>query len=292
MTNLGPLTTIYTPSGSDCTSTFIGLNYDNKWIQYGVGGAASSACLPPNFIPYEPYYYSPGICPSGYTSACQAQSSPSTGTVSATTATCCPIEYSCRDNRSDDPFGCWSSFSGTKTFAVSTFLFETDSGGLTTKIDAGTTTDIWSSNHILAYGPVVRVVSGEIPTTASTSLSSISTSTQSSSGITTPTAAVTTDYVISSSPSLSTGAAVGIGIGCGVAAIALIGTVAIIFVRRRRRRVQSEATTQPANEGDKPQPDYQLQQMYPYELNGEQECPHELHAERESRPHELNAQRE
>ncbi|OTA77989.1 hypothetical protein M434DRAFT_38572 [Hypoxylon sp. CO27-5] len=289
MTNLGPLTTIFTPSGSDCTSTFIGLNYDNRWIQYGVGGAASSACLPSNFTPYEPYYYSPGICPSGYTSACQAQSSPPIGNVSETTATCCPTEYSCRDNRGDDPFGCWSSFSGAKTFAVSTFSFDTDSQGLTTKINAGTTTAIWSSNFILAYGPVVRVVFGEIPTITSSSSSTISTTTQSSSGVTTPTDPLATTYVTSSSPSVSPGAAAGLGIGCGVGAIVLIGAAAVIFVRRRRRRVQSEATTQPAHEGDKPQPDSQIQQPYPYELNGEQERPHELHAERQPHPYELNA---
>lgn len=74
MTNLGPLTTVFTPSGPDCTSSFIGLLTDNKWLQYGVGGAASSACLPSSFTPFESYYYSPGVCPSGYTSACQAQS--------------------------------------------------------------------------------------------------------------------------------------------------------------------------------------------------------------------------
>ncbi|KAI0842993.1 hypothetical protein F5Y06DRAFT_291983 [Hypoxylon sp. FL0890] len=286
MTNLGPLTTVFTPSGSDCASVFIGLVQEtygvNMWVQYGVGGAASSACLPPNFKPFESYYYSPGICPSGYTPGCTAQAFPTgTETASDITATCCPTAYSCRDNRGDDPFGCWSSFSGPKTFAVSTYSFEKDSAGLTTRVYAGTTTETWSNNYIRAYGPIVRYAPDDFQTSSST----IPTPTQSSSGSITPTTPTTPTTPITTetgSSSLSTGAAAGIGIGCGVGAIALFGIVAIIFMRRRRQRVQSEASTQPAYEADKLQQDYQPQPSYPYELSGEQE----------SRPHELNVERE
>ncbi|KAI1111448.1 hypothetical protein F5Y14DRAFT_464484 [Nemania sp. NC0429] len=61
MTNLGPLTTTFTPIGPDCASTFLGFNQDNAWVQYGVGGSASAACFPSGFTRAESYFYSPGI---------------------------------------------------------------------------------------------------------------------------------------------------------------------------------------------------------------------------------------
>ncbi|KAI1142675.1 hypothetical protein F5Y05DRAFT_126739 [Hypoxylon sp. FL0543] len=196
--------------------------------------------------------------------------------------------YSCRDERGDDPFGCWSFFAGPETFSVSTFSFATDSAGLTTRVDAGTTTEIWSTNYIRAYGPIVRHVAGEIRATPS---SSVSTPTQSTSSISTPTTSTTP--ATTSTSGLSTGAAAGIGVGCGVGALVLIGTAAFLFMRRRKRRAQSEVPTQPAYESDKSQWNYQPQQSYPYELYGEQESrPNELNGEQESRPHELNAERE
>lgn len=85
MTNLGPLTTTYTPTGTDCQSSFIGANNDNQWFQYGQP-TSTGACFPNSFEPFEGYYYSPGVCPSGYTPACSA----GVGT-STTQATCCPM---------------------------------------------------------------------------------------------------------------------------------------------------------------------------------------------------------
>ncbi|OTB08550.1 hypothetical protein M426DRAFT_317173 [Hypoxylon sp. CI-4A] len=289
MTNLGPLTTIFTPSGSDCTSTFIGLLTGNAWLQYGVGGAASSACLPASFEAFEDYFYSPGICPSGYTSACVAQYAPSTGTASETEATCCPTSYSCRDNRGHDPFGCFSYFDEPKTFAVSTFLFEINSAGSTTKIEAGSTTQVWSSNSIRAYGPVIRVRPGDIATTSSTSAL---TPTRSSIGTTTPTAPSPVGGDEASSPGLSTGAAVGIGIGCGLLALALIGAAVAVFIRRRKRRGQTELVDQPVPNYDanKPLHDNPPRAPHPYELYaGTGRSPREL---TEWRFHELEARRD
>ncbi|KAK4230290.1 hypothetical protein QBC38DRAFT_496817 [Podospora fimiseda] len=50
---------------------------------------SSSQCLPPNYEPASSFYYSPGICPSGYELACSS-------TVGAETrGTCCPSLYNC-----------------------------------------------------------------------------------------------------------------------------------------------------------------------------------------------------
>ncbi|KAI0173328.1 hypothetical protein GGR52DRAFT_381519 [Hypoxylon sp. FL1284] len=267
MTNLGPLTTTFTPSGAQCTSTFLGFVQDNAWVQYGVGGGASSACLPTSFQPLASYYYSPGICPSGYTTACQAQISPSSGTASETVATCCPSAYSCRDSRSKDPFACLSCFDGPKTLAVSTFFFSTNSEGSTTRIDAGTTTVVIASNCIRAYGPIVRAASGDILATASTGVPS--STQQSGLSASVPTTPVTTHDRQNSSSGLSTGAAAGIGIGCGLGALLAIGAIVTMLRRRRRRstsHLESTAQTPPTYESDKFQRQHQAYQ-HPYELS-------------------------
>ncbi len=90
MTNLGPLTTTFSPIGPDCSSTFEGSLGNNRWLQYGVPGNPSSACLPSNFNNNVGYFYSPGLCPSGYTSACTGWVSATTGFTWETETTCCP----------------------------------------------------------------------------------------------------------------------------------------------------------------------------------------------------------
>ncbi|KAI3318447.1 hypothetical protein HD806DRAFT_540297 [Xylariaceae sp. AK1471] len=299
MTNLGPLTTTFTPSGADCSSTFIAYVYRNEWLQYGVGGAASSACLPTNFNPYESHYYSPGLCPSGYTSACSAEVSFSTRSALETEATCCPSAYLCHEDRSDDPFGCWSCFIEPRTFAASAFFFSTDSAGVTTKISFGTTTEVWSTNCIRAYGPIVRRVAGDISSvTSSTSSSPTDSRSDYSTATATAPAAIGGDR--KAAGGLSTGAAAGIGVGSGLAAFLLIGTTVVLFRRRRRRLrvhgepIRTEQTSQvhgnnKSERGCMPWSEYyqhqhqQQQQEEPlaHELNAAREYAYELNAERD-----------
>lgn len=87
MSNLGPLTTTYTPAGANCNSIF---QANGGALIYGtVWSSQLSSCLPSSYIGNDPYYYSPGICPSGYTYACSASygDGVSAGGVQAT---CCP----------------------------------------------------------------------------------------------------------------------------------------------------------------------------------------------------------
>ncbi|KAI4867926.1 hypothetical protein F4820DRAFT_411746 [Hypoxylon rubiginosum] len=277
MTNLGPLTTTFIPSGADCTSTFIGFVNDNAWVQYGVGGGASSACLPTSFRPFASYFYSPGICPSGYTSACQAQISPSTGTLSDTEATCCPSSYSCHDDRGNDPFGCLSCFDGSKTFAVSTFFFSTNSAGSTTRIEAGTTTLVVSSNCVRVYAPIVHVAPGDILITASTSIPTLTQATSQTShddfSIIAPTVPpIATGNAQPGSSGLSSGAAAGIGIGCGLGAVLVIGAIVAILMRRRKLSTQFEPAAQnPSTYQDNKLQQQTQDQQHPYELATEGE---------------------
>ena len=91
--SVAALTTTFTPAPS-C------LGNSNIWqIHYGTNCAAcpyyflqgppsTSDCLPPSYAGSEYTFYYPGICPSGYTSACTSVKS--LGSYTATVEICCP----------------------------------------------------------------------------------------------------------------------------------------------------------------------------------------------------------
>jgi hypothetical protein len=85
-TNLGPLTTIFTPSVPTCTSIYNAQNGGADWLAL----AQNTGCMPSNFNREPDYFYSPGICPSGYDYACTVLPSTTNGVVGSTVATCCP----------------------------------------------------------------------------------------------------------------------------------------------------------------------------------------------------------
>lgn len=262
MTNLGPLTTTYTATGADCTSTYIGANNDNQWIQYGQPN--TTECVPPNFTAFDGYYYSPGICPSGYTYACEA------GVGSSTTqATCCPVGYVCRAdyNRDTDPFACASFFTSNTYLAVEFYQFTSQTDASTT----GTVSTISKSTtwyldgtigyNVEAYGPIVRRSAGDPEwsgSSSSTSSGSGSTSISSTSSGSTGTASATTGSARasaaaggSSGSGLSVGASVGIGVGVGLGCIVFIGCIAAAYIIGRRRRRDAQRGEQGGDgEGD------------------------------------------
>jgi len=96
------LTKLSSPSSAAFTTTKVFINH----FSWG-----DSACYPPTIATTlgttrwnNGYYYSPGICPSGWASACQQQTSAfgwSTTLASDTTAVlCCPSSWSCIDTGS------------------------------------------------------------------------------------------------------------------------------------------------------------------------------------------------
>jgi hypothetical protein len=80
-----PLTTTFTPVPS-CTTNFYTLP-----IYYSIGGPLASQCFPSGWVSTS-QYFSPGICPNGYTQACSSLSI--SGTDVETQATCCPRYFS------------------------------------------------------------------------------------------------------------------------------------------------------------------------------------------------------
>jgi len=95
--NAGPLTTIFNPPAS-CLNTFTSAagavsttSYSLFMGHWGAYNPAVSACYPrsvSNFQFAGDYYWSPGVCPQGYTTACTFTVSGLAST--ATASLCCP----------------------------------------------------------------------------------------------------------------------------------------------------------------------------------------------------------
>lgn len=104
MSNLGPLTTTFTPP-STCTQGYYRImERDSEVVTLSDGEVSTSSgirnyemlgpvetddCYPDDFVPTESVYYSPGICPSGYRAAC-SNGPEAFADVRETTITCCP----------------------------------------------------------------------------------------------------------------------------------------------------------------------------------------------------------
>lgn len=86
-TNIGPLTTTFTPSSPTCTSIFNAQNGGPNWLALAQD---VNTCLPSGFNREPQYFYSPGVCPSGYDYACTVLPSTMNGVVGSTVVTCCP----------------------------------------------------------------------------------------------------------------------------------------------------------------------------------------------------------
>ncbi|ROW01431.1 hypothetical protein VPNG_07606 [Cytospora leucostoma] len=250
MTNLGPLTTTYTATGADCQSTFWAANNDNAWIQYGQ--PATAECVPSKFKPFEGYHYSPGVCPSGYTYACEA----GVGT-STTQATCCPTGYECRSgvDRDTDPFACASTFTSNTYLTVEYYKFTSETGGTGTAVSTSTSsalvTEYIASSlgyNVEAYGPIVRRSAGDPEWSTGASVGAAPSGTgqllgTTAASVTTPgsaAAATTTSQSGGGGGGLSVGASAGIGVGVGVGCVIFIGSVAAAYVIGKRRRESRE----------------------------------------------------
>ncbi|KGO46083.1 hypothetical protein PEX1_106110 [Penicillium expansum] len=104
MTSTSPpaLTTTFTPPPSCTTDTWMienlsGTDYYTTTVTTGLTGwwlnlgpTDWSTCLPSGYVQATDFYYSPGICPSGYWTAFQSAYT-SNGEAAETHATCCPM---------------------------------------------------------------------------------------------------------------------------------------------------------------------------------------------------------
>lgn len=91
-TSLGSLTTTFTPPArctdrNDIYNVYFG-DPDNPGVYQLQGPLDIRGCYPPQYGPTRGAYYSPGICPEGFTVACSRLNS--VGALTETIHTCCP----------------------------------------------------------------------------------------------------------------------------------------------------------------------------------------------------------
>ncbi|KAI0133417.1 hypothetical protein F4776DRAFT_135439 [Hypoxylon sp. NC0597] len=242
--SLGPLTTSFTPP-ADCTASsalyWVNTASTFYWLH---GRPGQSSCFPDNYSPYQNQYYSPGICPAGYTRACESASWGGDN-IATTRATCCPEgNYICASTSSSYSYPWGPTLGCMSVYRVDMETsFTTIDGTLNGGENAGSPRSLRAPGTIMAYGIVIQ------NTATSTGDGAIVTTSESTSnpGVaseTAPTASVTGDAQSnnsSGSSGLSSGAAAGIGVATSFGIMAIGGAILWMFWLRRRKRKQEMA---------------------------------------------------
>ncbi len=263
MSNIGPLTTTFTaPSDCDFISVeLVGSPTPTSTTYYNYVGKVWPSplrCFPsgyPNaYSDRFSNYYSPGICPSGWT----AYPTSDFPDPSETTALCCPPGFITIGDNSDvfaSSFPCFTTHTvstpGTAlvilgSIDIATKPYGENNGGLITSTDfvmqetgysvfgmqvRYRSADFLPHNSTIASSPsLVQVTSSS--SKASNSQSLIQTSPTTANAIQSSTAANT----INDNSTLSNGAKIGIGVGVPLVVIFLTTIFAFIVIRRRRKR--------------------------------------------------------
>ncbi|KAI8960495.1 hypothetical protein F5Y11DRAFT_264968 [Daldinia sp. FL1419] len=245
---LGPLTTSFTPP-PDCVASsalyWVNTASTFYWLH---GRPGQSSCFPDGYSPYQNQYYSPGICPAGYTRACESISTEE-DTVVATRATCCPPgNYECAPTSSSYSYPWGPTLGCMSVYRVDTEMaFTTIEGTLQGGEEAGPLTSIFAPGTIMAYGVVIQ--NSPATTTAGETATPVPSSSADSSAPaseTSPSASTTAGAQPDSNGGtrLSAGAAAGIGIGAAFAVLALGAAVLWMFWSRRRKTRQEAAELQ------------------------------------------------
>ncbi|KAI0025966.1 hypothetical protein F4780DRAFT_774175 [Xylariomycetidae sp. FL0641] len=253
-TNLGPLTTISTlPSQCYEENIAIAQNSDVDITYQLTIGPGQSSCYSSSTFPFISSYYSPGLCPSGYTWACSDRNTYSFGAITETTVTCCPsspYSMACNTDTVESNWGV-IALAGCTTTRSSVTISEALTSGLASSAFSAASLDPDTGNEIL-FGPIVNAYGIQVrwqpsdeavlfpgASTAGTTTSDggggpASTSDPSS----TPTADGPGDADGGGGGSISSGAIAGIAVGAAVAVVALLAAVAWIMWTKRRQRKQ------------------------------------------------------
>ncbi|KAF2123047.1 hypothetical protein BDV96DRAFT_626817 [Lophiotrema nucula] len=230
-----PLTTTFT-APDDCTHLPGG-----PWMYYNVpttwwkqGGDLVASCFPPGF-PFSSsrVVYSPGICPVGWSSACD-----NVHTITGSTETivsCCPRSFECTTTDGqkygvDDGYGCVSPYS------IDTAVWNITSG-------AAYVSSMYQMHVMIVEA--TTTTSSPTPSPSST-ITPSSNPTLPPSTPSVPTASSTTSST-PTSDTLSKGAIAGIAIGA-VVAVAIIALLAYIaWTIRKRHRAAPEPANAPSS---------------------------------------------
>ncbi|PQE22508.1 transmembrane alpha-helix domain-containing protein [Rutstroemia sp. NJR-2017a BVV2] len=265
-TIVGPLTTTYTPSASDCTDIFYANNPANTnggWLAQGAIGDGSTSCMPTSYHRESSYHYSPGVCPAGYDAACSYLTpDASNSDVIKTVATCCPTGYTCFANRpAGQIYGCTSYLPSDTVLTMRSAFFDTIKLTSTTSyaiITSSTTMSVTGTmKQINAYGVIIERATDDPEWTAATATttSSDSSSTTSSSkssveALTTSssTNAASSSTTSSSSSSNAVNTATAAGIAIGVIAGLVLLILCAFFIYKRRSRIYANVNAGPTEQ--------------------------------------------
>ncbi|KAI1407894.1 hypothetical protein F5Y13DRAFT_173708 [Hypoxylon sp. FL1857] len=233
------LTTVWTAS-SGCfpVSTRPAMDIDMFWSSY-------PDCAPPGYASYfETYYYSPAICPSGYTVGCSRYGDFQGPSVEPTeTAMLCVMSgYFCTPDE-------WNYYATNTDLSYAQVMIQIR----------------WAESDlsILETHPLTP---GLFLATATSGTDADATETGPSSGAT----VTVLSAPDSSSGGLSTGAQVGIGVGVGLFGLLAIGLVLFFILRYREKRAKGQGTSQ-SPPMQQPPPGQVSVQQYPYVLGSGQQ---------------------
>ncbi|KAI0884907.1 uncharacterized protein GGS22DRAFT_164614 [Annulohypoxylon maeteangense] len=247
-TNLGPLTTTFTPA-PECTEVISGIIFTQTGTDgnttthkyHSLGPSDTSKCYPSGFEVMSAFY-SPGRCPSGWSSACGSVYIASE-TITETTATCCPLGYTCK--QAADETDTWSTLSCSSAVETLTNVTVPDDNHQTSKVT--------QLSHIMVNAAAITVRWQQTDFTASktdTTTTSETTSSSSIHSISAPTSSNTSPA--SGDTGLSSNARIGIGVGAGLGSLLLIliGSVVGIGFWWRHRKAKEKANETTINAAD------------------------------------------
>ncbi|KAK0119596.1 hypothetical protein ONS95_011036 [Cadophora gregata] len=229
-----PLTTAFVPASSCLSNVYQYFPDPSNTLEYYLQLGAEdqkNKCLPPGWAATS-QYFSPAVCPTGYSQACWVTSS--LGANSETLATCCPSGFTCA-TLPGVSYPTWLPSlystqvcvgSGGQGSSIGTFAV--------TKVTDGTTV---VSNPVLlggvnAYGVSIRFkAEATAPTTGgSHSATGNPSATTTSAGASSP-----STWMPNTESGLSTSAKAGIGAGAGAVGVTLLAFLACFALRRRKR---------------------------------------------------------
>ncbi|KAF2438511.1 hypothetical protein P171DRAFT_491176 [Karstenula rhodostoma CBS 690.94] len=245
--NVGALTTAFVPAPG-CNDTIYGKVYrtgtvTSKW--HSLGQTDTKSCYPSGFTTPDAYY-SPGICPSAWSSACGNVES--IGSMTETRVTCCPVGYICATPRGDP----WDTFSCSRfyTQAPKILVPQQDANGRTIYMET-------TLGALEAYANQIeiRFQKADFETAASTTSSTSQTMTQTDALPTRTSGTVDNTNTAAGSGGgtgagggsgagggngsrMTAGSWAGIGVGVAVVLVALVGL--LVFLTRLRRKKGSK----------------------------------------------------
>ncbi|KAI1441818.1 hypothetical protein F5Y02DRAFT_287109 [Annulohypoxylon stygium] len=237
---LGPLTTTFSAPSTCNTGNTYSLGQDLTAVVWQVGPTNSvDGCMPSKWAVNG--YYSPAVCPHGYTNACFMTQS------NIETTICCPtnLDFSCYPGIAYNKFGCIYS---TPTMAFTSLLIDYGHTTTGTYSDVTVTAQpIWAFSvqvqkaALISASPIatsdMTVLLIDSATSDPTSSTNLSITSDTASVVQTASASTSSASTSTASPvgTLAGGAIAGIIAGVfGALALGIVGT--FLFMRRRKTR--------------------------------------------------------